>query len=626
MKRPRTLARSWAALRRILAQFGPLVRRQRWLLAGGTLAVMAEAFFRALEPWPIKFVFDRAFGSKQHHRFHSLPALDDLNPTTLVSVAALAIVILTALRAVASYVGTLAFVRAGNRVLTQVRADVYDHLQRLSLTFHARARGGDLVLRVLSDVNMIKDVLITALLPLLANFLVLVGMFAVMFWLNSGLALVALAALPLFGLSAARMGRRIRQAAKNQRKRDAALAAGAAETVGAITVVQALGLEGLLAEGFRARNEASRRQDMKGARLSAALARTIGFLIAAATALVLWYGSRLVLRGELTPGDLLVFMAYLKNALRPVQDFAKYTGRLAKATAAGERVLDLLRQEPEVRDLPGAVAAPPLRGAVRFEDVRFEYVPGRPVLDGIDFAVEAGRRVAVVGESGAGKSTLVRLLLRLHDPTGGRVLIDGHDIRTFTLTSLRAQVSVVLQEALLFATSARDNIAYGRLGVAPEEVEAAGRLANAEEFVRALPQGYDTVLGERGLTLSGGQRQRIAIARAAVRRAPLLVLDEPATGLDGDNERAVLDALERLAEGRTTFIITHDLRLASRADEILLLEGGKVQERGGHAELMQAGGRYAALYRLQEGGPAPCPGANGDGAAEPLAVHGGQGP
>jgi ATP-binding cassette subfamily B protein len=608
-----------------MAQFGPLLRRQRWLLAGGTLAVLFEAFFRALEPWPLKFIFDRAFGGK-HHRFHSLPALDGLEPTTLIAVAALAIVLITALRSVASYVGTLAFVRAGNRLLTQVRADVYDHLQRLSLTFHTRARGGDLVLRVLSDVNMIKDVLITALLPLLANFLVLLGMFAVMFWLNAGLALVALATLPLFGLSAARMGHRIRQAAKNQRKRDAALAAGAAETVGAITVVQALGLEGLLAEGFRSRNEASRRQDMKGARLSAALARTIGFLVAAATALVLWYGGRLVLRGELTPGDLLVFMTYLKNALRPVQDFAKYTGRLAKATAAGERVLDLLRQEPEVRDLPGAVPAPPLRGAVRFDGLHFAYEPGRPVLDGIDFEVEAGRRVAVVGESGAGKSTLVRLLLRLHDPTKGRVLIDGQDVRTFTLASLRAQVSVVLQEAVLFAASARDNIAYGRLGVAPEEVEAAARLANAEEFVRALPQGYDTVLGERGLTLSGGQRQRIAIARAAVRRAPLLVLDEPATGLDGDNERAVLDALESLAEGRTTFIITHDLRLASRADEILLLEGGQVRERGSHAELLRAGGRYAALYRRQEGESDRSAGGNGDGAPETFTVKGGKNP
>jgi ATP-binding cassette subfamily B protein len=263
-------------------------------------------------------------------------------------------------------------------------------------------------------------------------------------------------------------------------------------------------------------------------------------------------------------------------------------------------VLDLLERTPEVRDLPGAVTAPAFRGEVRFEGVDFGYEPGQRVLQGIDFALPAGRHAALVGPSGIGKSTLVGLLLRLYEPARGRVLIDGRDVREYTLASLRAQVSVVLQDSILFAASVRDNIAYGAPSATREEVEAAARLANADEFIRALPQGYDSVLGERGVTLSHGQRQRIAIARAAVRRAPILVLDEPTTGLDGENERAVVEALARLAEGRTTFLITHDLRLASRADVILYLEGGRVLECGSHAELARGDGRYATLYRLQQ--------------------------
>jgi ATP-binding cassette subfamily B protein len=261
------------------------------------------------------------------------------------------------------------------------------------------------------------------------------------------------------------------------------------------------------------------------------------------------------------------------------------------------------------------VPAPPFRGAVHFEDVSFAYEPGRPVLDRVTFEVQPGQRVALVGSSGIGKSTAVSLLLRLYDPAGGRVLIDGRDIRAYTLASLRSQISVVLQDTLLFAASARDNIAYGAPGATAEAVEAAARLANAHDFIQALPQGYDTVLGERGMTLSGGQRQRIALARAALRRAPILVLDEPTTGLDGENERAVLEALDGLAEGRTTFFIAHDLQLAARADLILYLEGGRVLECGTHAELMQAGGRYAVLYARQVAQPVAAPGGNGALAA-----------
>jgi ATP-binding cassette subfamily B protein len=318
---------------------------------------------------------------------------------------------------------------------------------------------------------------------------------------------------------------------------------------------------------------------------------------------VLFYGARLVLRRELTAGALLVFLAYLKNAFRPIQEFAKYTARLGKAAAAGERVLDLLQHVPEIRDLPGAVRAPVFRGAIRFENVSFAYENGQSLLRDVEVDVQPGQLIALVGPSGSGKSTLVSLVLRLYDPIQGRVLIDGRDIREFTLESLRSQISAVLQDNLLFASSVRDNIAHGAPDATPEAIIAAAKLANAHDFVMALPQGYDTVLGERGVTLSQGQRQRLAIARAAIRKAPILILDEPMTGLDKNNEQAVVESLERLDYGCTTFLITHDMRHAARANSILYLEAGRIVERGTHAELLQANGLYAALFRLQVAGP-----------------------
>jgi ATP-binding cassette subfamily B protein len=627
------LKQSLPSLGRIYRRFRGHLSRERPLIAGSVFALLAGTALRLLEPFPLKIAFDRVVQARKQPKYLAgLSWLDELDPSRVLLVAAVSLVGITLLRALADYANRVGFAKLGNRVLTRVRNELFSHLQVLPLSFHTSARAGDLIVRVISDVNMLRDVMVTAILPVMANALVLVGMWGVMFWLNWRLAVLGIATFPLLVLITSLLSVQIRAAARKQRKKEGAMASTAAEAVTSMRVVQAFGLESKFAESFQSRSNASQQQDVKTARLSAKLERSVDVLLAVATALVLWYGVKLVLWGELTPGDLIIFLAYLRRAYNPVQDFAKYTGRLAKAGAAGERVLDLLDRTPEIRDLPDARPAPAFAGRITFEQVVFAYdtpapvaepapvagagsvdgvarieEPGslsagterREVLDGLTLEIPAGTRAAIVGPSGIGKSTVAGLLLRLYEPQGGRILIDGADVRSFTLASLRKQIGVVLQDSLLFAETVRENIRYGRAGASDAEVEAAARLANAHEFVTAMPQRYDTALGERGVTLSGGQRQRLAIARTALRDAPILLLDEPTTGLDEENQRVVMAALDRVSAGRTTVFVTHDLTLASRADVIFYLDGGRVAESGTHKELVALGGRYAGMYRLQ---------------------------
>ncbi|MBF2073079.1 MAG: ABC transporter ATP-binding protein [Synechococcales cyanobacterium C42_A2020_086] len=599
MKHTASLKETLPSMGRILRRFAPQIQKQRSLLIGAFLALMAETLLRLLEPWPLKIIFDSILLPGVNRPAIVLPGIGSVSPLVLLSLLTVGSIGLAVLRGAAAYSSAAGMAVAASRVMAEVRGDLYSHLQRLSLSFHNQAKTGDLIARVTQDITRLREVTVMALLPLLASSLTLLGMVGVMFWLHWEMALIALGIFPLFVLTTTRATRRIREVVRRQRRREGAMAATAAEAMGAIKVVQALSLQSMLESTFFSHNRESLQEDAEAQKLSAGLERTMEVLVTVAVALVLWKGVQLVLQGSVTPGELLVFITYLKTAFKPIRQLAKYTGQIAKATASGERIIDVLDQIPDIRDTRGALTAPPFRGAVWFEQVSFAYDSGSSILRNVTFAVQPGEHVALVGPSGSGKSTLVSLLLRFYDPLEGRILIDGHDLREYKIDSLRRQISVVLQDSILFAASVRENIAYGNLDASNAEIEAAARLANAHEFICNLPQGYDTLLGERGATLSGGQRQRIAIARAAIRRAPIVILDEPTTGLDNHSEQVVNDALRRLTRGCTTFTISHNLHAVEQVDRILYIENGRVLEQGTHTELLALNGRYAKLYQLQ---------------------------
>lgn len=591
-----TLTRLTPVLARLSRRFWPYVGKRRWLAGAAFTALFIEVAMRVLEPWPLKFIFDRLIPVGAVENSSGAAWIASLSAGALLALVAGAIVLIASLRALAAYAGTVGFALVGNRVLTEVRNDLYRHLQALPLSFHHKARTGDLVVRVIGDIGLLQEVAVTAMLPLLGNLLILVGIFSVMLWVNWQLALIALSLAPLLWLLSTRTGRRIIAVSRNQRMREGAMAATTAESMGAIKTVQALALTEFFNRLFSSASAKSLKEGVKAKRLSANLERTVDVLIGIATAAVLWRGTQLVMLQVITPGDLIVFLAYLKIAYKPVRNFAKYTGRLAKAAAAGERVLELLEHARGVHDRPDAIPAPVLNGAVSFEEISFAYEPNKLALRDINFEIAAGEHIAIVGASGAGKSTVANLILRLYEPNHGRLLIDGTPIDRYTLDSLRSQISVVLQDGLLFATTVRDNIAANLPDIDDEAIIDAARLANADDFISRLPDGYDTVLGERGVTLSNGQRQRIAIARAAIRKTPIFILDEPTAGLDEENERQVIDALDRLTQGRTTVLITHNLGLAARADRVLYLDRGRVLDLGRHRELMQRCPGYAQLF------------------------------
>ena len=558
------------SMRRSLKLVAPDVAPHRALILFGVLALLLEVAFRVLEPWPLKIVVDAvtAFrGAKVSHQPASVELLIGCG---------VALLLIVGLRALSNYLATICFALVGSRAATSLRARVFRHVQGLSQQFHARNRSADTVQRIVGDVARMQEVAITAGLPLMANVATLLVMVVVMFVLDPLLASVVLVAVVAFAVTSGPTSRKITAASRQTRKGEGQLANTAQESLASIRVVQAYGLENMVEENFTSANRTSLREGVRSRRYAARLERTTDVIVGLATAIVLVGGGLRVMQGAMSPGDLVLFITYLRTTMKPLRDMAKYTGRIARASASGERVADLMEITPDVVTPDEPVRPDVVTGAVRFDRVVTEY-DGVEVLRGLCLDIRPGERVAIIGPSGAGKSTLVSLLVRAIDPVSGCVRLDGYRLTDLDLTQLRASVSLLHQEAVLFTGTIRENIRMGRGDATDAEVEDAARAANAHDFIMEQPDGYDTVVGERGGTLSGGQRQRIAIARALLRRSPVVVLDEATTGLDPEAASLVLDAIDRLAAGRTTLAVTHDAEVALRATRVVWIEDGRIR-------------------------------------------------
>lgn len=574
----------------IMRTFGPFLKPQ-WpgcVLAG--LLAVAGTGVALLKPWPLKFLFDEVL----------LPTdstgQDVQQILALVVVALAGIAILESLVGAArSYTQTV----VGERVAAAIRTKLYDHLQRLPLSYHERTPTGELTTRLTGDVDKVRALLTVTLVDAATNVLTLAGMAGVLLVLDWQLSVALLLVLPLLLLTVASFRARIRAVEQDSRAIEGELAAVAQESLVAVKLVKATGREDHESRRFRGHSDAAVAAVLRSARTSAAFGAAVDAVVAVAIAGLVWLGAQRVLAGALTPGDLVIFTSYLRDFFGPTRSLSKLPAQLTRAGVRAARIADTLHRRPAVQDKPGAVPAGPPQKTLSLDGVGFSYTSGRPVLQDVDLCVPVGTTLAVVGPTGAGKSTIAALLCRLQDPTSGRVLLDDADLRDLTGASLHTQVGLVTQDALLFRASVRDNIAYARPDASADEVEHAARAAQAHDFVQALPDGYDTVLAERGATLSGGQRQRLALARAVLQGCPVLVLDEPTTGLDARSEDAVLRALRQVTSGRTTVIITHRMAAAMAADQIVVIDAGRVVERGTHRRLIEAGGLYTEMCLLQ---------------------------
>jgi subfamily B ATP-binding cassette protein MsbA len=581
-----------------------LIRPYRGWLTVILLAMIVETAMSLAGPWPLKIVLDSVVG---HHPLPGWisrllgPGIAD-HKMGLAAGAAGGLVLIALLGSIATYIDNYYTESVGQYVANDLRMRVYHHLDRLSLGYYDKQQTGNLLSTITTDITTIQNFASGATLGILVDLMTIVGMLGLMFWLNFDFALVAVAVTPFLLLFVTRFKKAVKKATHEVRRRQSDIVAVVQEGLESMRVVKAYGREQLEEEHLKDASQAAVGAALKARRIKSLLSPVVTVVVSFCTAFVLYRGAWLILREAMTIGALTVFLSYLNKFFKPVQDLAKMTNSIAQAGVAVERVQAILSadekipERPDAREVAGAV-----KGEITFDKVAFAYKPESPVLKEITFTIKPGQLVGFVGATGGGKSTVASLIPRFYDATAGRVLIDGVDVKDYKLNSLRNQIGCVLQDTVLFAGTIAENIGYGRPGATREQIVEAAKLANADEFIAKMPKGYDSEVGERGLTLSGGQRQRIGIARAIIRNSPILILDEPTAALDTESEKLVMDGLEKLMKGRTAIAIAHRLSTIRDADKIVVFRDGVVAEQGTHQELITLGGVYAELHRIQFG-------------------------
>jgi ATP-binding cassette subfamily B protein len=581
----------------LVVQVARSLRPYRGAFLLAIVQVLLISVLEILKPWPLKLVIDYVLPRTPP----PWPVLAGCSPPALLGVATAGLIAIYGTLGLVSVLNNFTTISIGQGMVNDLRSRLYQHLQRLSLSFHSRAAVGDLIYRVTGDTYAIQTLAMNGVFPVLAAVMLLGGMFVVMVRLDWSLTLVALAVCPFLVVAILLLNRRITALAHAARASESAVYQLVQRGMSAIKVVQAFSKEEAEHTAFVTQSSASLRSTLRLYTLQTAFGAGTNLVLALGTAAVLWMGAQHVWRNTLTIGDMVVFISYLASLYAPINSLIQTYGTVQGARASMERVTEVLDAAPTVPDGKHEFRTPP-RGHVRFADVSFGYTAERQTLQGITIEAQPGEVIAIVGPTGAGKSTLVSLIPRFYDPAHGQVLIDGTDVRTLKLAALRAQISMVLQPPMVFPLSIRENIAYGRPAASNAAIERAAQMAQAEDFIRRLPQGYDTVIGEQGATLSEGERQRLTIARALLRDAPILILDEPTSSVDTGTEAAIMKAIEQVLRGRTTFVIAHRLSTVRRATQIVVLENGSIVERGTFGELLQRRGFFHQLYAHQFGG------------------------